>query len=79
MKTINEQWKDFEANVIAKEGPTPELRKYYKRVFFAGFAAALGTMLGEVADLPEEEGEKALTSYLQQVRGFGEAVKIGGA
>lgn len=78
MKTINQQWKDFEVRCLPKN-TSPIQRREMKRAFFVGFAAAFNTMAEDIAELPEDEGVKEMKSLNQQLLGFNEALKLGAA
>lgn len=77
MKTINERWKEFEAEVLPPEAPKVQ-RIEMKRAFFSGFATAHRFNF-ELADLSEAEAEAGLRSLLKQCEGFFIAVKEGAA
>ena len=77
MKTINDQWKEFEAAVISPAAPKMQ-RVDMKRAFFAGFACGIKSSL-EASELPSgKETQEAVASFIKQIYGFNEAVAMGG-
>lgn len=70
LRSIEQEWNDYAAKVIAKDAPEVQLRET-KMAFFAG-AWALFTALEEISEphISEAEGEAYLTARRAEIRAF---------
>lgn len=78
MKTLEDMWKDFEADVMPKDAP-PIQQREMRRAYYAGMAIMFYTLTTEMAGLSEDDAVEALTSFQAQLLAFVERVTKGEA
>ena len=69
MKTIREEWADFEQMVVPKEA-TQLQRKEMQKSFYAGFSSALYILTKEVTMLSDDDAEEALSKLIRESEAF---------
>ncbi len=76
MIDIDQQWREFERKVIAKDAPEIQ-RKEMRRAFFAGFEMSLVALSHASSD--EDRAVESLEDMYRQCREFAERVEMGAA
>jgi hypothetical protein len=77
IKTLNERWNEFAARLHLDKPEVPEVqRKEMKRAFFVGCETMFICQL-ECSNIEDEQAAcDRLERFHQEIKGFGEAVKM---
>lgn len=77
MKTIKEEWENFEAQVISPEAP-PIQREEMEKAFYAGSFALMSMQMRMAdADVTDEEGANQMESWNNECIAFKDKVVSG--